>query len=76
MGFEIKRKKCELDLQINKEQWKSFRKLVDDDFIYFIEVSEVPASVKFGKYCLKSNFIVRWENNPIVTYRSLLLCTE
>lgn len=61
MRFKIKGRKCELDFQISKEQWKSFRKLADKDFIYFIEVSKVLVSLKFGK-CWKSNFIVRWEN--------------
>lgn len=76
MRFKIKRQKCKLDFQINKEQWKSFRKPADKDFIYFIEVSKVPSSLlKFGKHCLKSDFSgeVR-KYNSRVTYHSFL-CT-
>lgn len=62
MRFKIKRETCELELQINKEQWKSFRKPADKDFMCFIEVSKVSASLKSGKHCLKLNSLVRWEN--------------
>lgn len=41
MRFKIKGEKCELDIQINKEQWKSFKKPADKDFTYFMEVSKV-----------------------------------
>ena len=60
MRFKIKRETCELELQINKEQWKSFRKPADKDFMRFIEVSKVSANLlKSGKRCLKLNFLVR-----------------
>lgn len=63
MRFKIKRGKREAALQLNKEQSKSFRKTEGKEFIYLLEVSKMPVSLlKFGKYCLKSNFLARWEN--------------
>lgn len=60
MRIKIKREACELDLQIDQEQCKSFRKPADKDFKHFIEVSKVSMSLlKLGKHCLKPKFLVR-----------------
>ena len=62
MRFKIKKETCELDLQIDQEQWKSFRKPADKDkdFKRFIEVSKVSMSLlKLGKHCLKPKLLVR-----------------
>ena len=59
MRFKMKRETCELDLQIDQEQWKSFRKPADKGFKRFIEVSKVSMSLKLGKHCLKPKLLVR-----------------
>ena len=61
MRLKIKRRKCEPDLPVNKEQWKSLRKPASKDFtVCFVKVSKVSLSLfKFGKYYLMSNCMMR-----------------
>lgn len=77
MRFKIKKETCELDLQIDQGQWKSFRKTADKDkdFKCFIEVSKVSMSLlKLGKHCLKPKPLEVRKYNSVVTYCSFI-CT-